>query len=255
MTTPTVRKIPPRPVVLRELTVVRTALVTSRMLRVTLGGDQLDGFDSPAPDDHVALFFLADGQEVPTAAPGQRPIWSEKPPKRDYTPRRYDAARRELDIDIALHGAGIASDWAQRAEPGTRIAIGGPRGSIVAEGFAHYLLVGDESSLAAMARRVEELPAGASAQVVVEVQDADDEQELTSAGTVSVRWVHRGDREPGATTLLLDAVRATELPAGPLYACVAGETDIVRGLRQHLLGERGLNAAHTRFSGYWKRDA
>lgn len=252
--TPTVRKIAPRPVVLRELTVVRTAPVTSRMLRVTLGGEQLDGFDSPSPDDHVALFFLRDGQPVPVAGPGERPVWDERPPKRDYTPRRFDAAARELDLDFALHGAGVASDWAERAVPGSRIAVGGPRGSIVAEGFGHYLLVGDESSLPTMARRVEELPAGTSAQVIVEVRDADDEQPLTGAAEIDVRWVHRGDREPGATDLLLDAVRETALPDAPLYASVASETDVVRRLRHHLLAERGLVAAHTRFSGYWKRD-
>ena len=73
------------------------------------------------------------------------------------------------------------------------------------------------------------------------------------AATVEVRWLHRGECEPGTTDLLLEAVRSSTLPDAPLYASVAGETDVVRGLRHHLLGERGLTPAHTRFSGYWKR--
>jgi NADPH-dependent ferric siderophore reductase len=253
-TTPSVRKLGPHPVVLRELSVVRTALVTPRMMRVTLGGEQLDRFESPAPDDHVVLFFLREDQQVPVSEdPKRRPIWDERPPTRDYTPRRFDAAAGELDVDFVLHGEGVASPWAESAVPGTRIAIGGPRGSVVAEGFDHYLLLGDESSLPAIARRVEELPASASAQVFVEVRDGDDEQDLSSAATVEVRWLHRGEREPGTTDLLLEAVRSSTLPDAPLYASVAGETDVVRGLRHHLLGERGLTPAHTRFSGYWKR--
>lgn len=251
---PVVRKLGPHPVVLRELTVVRTVDVTPRMKRVTLGGEQLEGFHSAAADDHVVLFFLRDDQVVPVSDdPSRRPIWDERPPTRDYTPRRFDAAARELDVDFVLHGEGVASSWAESAAPGTRIAVGGPRGSVVAEGFPHYLLIGDESVLPAIGRRLEELPADASAQVFVEVTDASDEQDLRSAATTDVRWLHRGDAAPGTTTLLVDAVRAATIPDGPLYAAVAGETDVVRGLRQHLLGERELNAPHTRFSGYWKR--
>jgi NADPH-dependent ferric siderophore reductase len=254
-TTPTVHKLPLRPIVLRELRVVRTAHISPRMVRVTLGGEQLEGFESPAPDDHVALFFVREDQAVPASGHVPRPVWEELPPKRDYTPRRFDAAARELDVDFAMHGAGVASDWAESAAPGSRIVVGGPRGSIAASGFDHWLLLGDESSLPSIARRLEELPTGTSAQVFLEVSDSSDEISLDTDATADVRWLHRGDARPGTTTHLLDAVREATLPTQPLYCWAGGETDVVRGLRKHLLGERGLLGAHTRFSGYWKRDA
>ena len=255
---PAVERRGPHPVVLREVTVARTTRLTPRMQRVTLTGEQLAGFTSEAADDHVALFFLRDDQQVPVSTePGRRPIWQERPPTRDYTPRRFDAERLELDIDFVLHGAGVASTWAESAEPGTRIALGGPRTSVVATGFEHYLLVGDESALPAVARRVEELPAGAHATVVVEVPDATEEQPLANpnGATIDVRWVHRGAAAPGDPTLLGAAVAGTALPETSLFAVVAAETDVVRALRHHLLAERGLEPATTRTGGYWKRSA
>ena len=65
--------------------------------------------------------------------------------------------------------------------------------------------------------------------------------------------MHRGELRRARPTCSLDAVREPTLATRTVYAAVAGETDVVRGLRHHLLAERGLVAAHTRFSGYWKR--
>jgi len=256
---PTVRKLGPRPIVLRELRVVRRFALTPRMIRVTLGGGPLDGFTTYAPDDHVVLFFLRDGQAVPTnGEDGRRPIWTERPPTRDYTVRRFDDAAGELDIDFVLHGAGVASTWAESVQVGARIAASDPRTSLVADGFEHLLLIGDESALPTIARRVEELGSNTTAQVFVEVAGPHEEQPLADRAGIDVTWLHRGDRAPGTTPLLLDAVRTADLAsnrgAATVYACVAGETDVVRSLRHHLLAERGFTPAHTRFSGYWKRE-
>ena len=106
---------------LRVLTVVRTEQITPHMRRITLAGDDLDGFVSPAHDDHVKLFFPAPGQTIPCF-----PCWAmgripssmregARPIARNYTPRRYDAERRELEIDFVLHGDGPAASWAAQA--------------------------------------------------------------------------------------------------------------------------------------------
>lgn len=96
---------------------------------------------------------------------------------RDYTPRRFDLKTGELDIDFVLHGDGPASTWAAQAQPGQTLHIGGPRGSmVVPDMFDSYLLIGDETALLAIARRLEELSANCRATVVVEVENAAEEQ-------------------------------------------------------------------------------
>ncbi len=75
----------------RLLTVAHVENITPGMLRIIFGGDDLSDFVSMAPDDHIKIFVPAtDGTEE----------------RRDYTPRRYDAAARTLAIDFAIHEAG-----------------------------------------------------------------------------------------------------------------------------------------------------
>ena len=75
---------------------------------------------------------------------------------RDFTPRRFDSKTATLVIDFALHDAGPATRWALGARAGDRLEIGGPKSSkVVPDDFDGYLLVGDESALPAIGRRVE----------------------------------------------------------------------------------------------------
>ncbi|MBB5367833.1 MULTISPECIES: siderophore-interacting protein [unclassified Janthinobacterium] len=244
---------------LRVLTVVRTEQLTAHMRRITLAGDDLEGFVSPAHDDHVKLFFPAPGQETPVFPilgnganaieypEGARPI------ARNYTPRRYDAERRELEIDFVLHGDGPASTWAEQAKPGQTLGVGGPRGStLVPLDFDWYVLVGDQTALPAIARRLEQLPAGARAIAVIEIAEDGEQITLDSEAQCEVRWVPRNGRS-GA--LLLDALRQLALPKdGDGYAWVATELSQVQDLRRYLL-EAGLPKQHMHVASYWKHGA
>ena len=130
----------------RLLTVESVEDLTPHMRRVVLGGSDLDGFVSLAPDDHIKLILDTGG---------------DKPEMRDYTPRAFDPTARRLTVDFALHDAGPATAWALAAAPGDTITVGGPRGSaVVAPVFDWWLLIADETGLPAMGRWVEELAAG-----------------------------------------------------------------------------------------------
>jgi NADPH-dependent ferric siderophore reductase len=243
---------------LRRLRVLRTQRLTPTLLRVTLSGSDLAGFTSVAADDHVKVFF--------PAQPGGQPILPAKyrnaadeagpaPISRDYTPRRFDPARLELDIEFALHGEGPAAHWAAQALPGHDLAIGGPRGSFVLQGdFDWYLLVGDETALPAIARRLEELPSGARAFVIAEVDDAANELPLTSAATLQTHWVHRNGAEAGSAELLSAALAAFRFPPGVGYTWIAAESNVARSLRSLLLA-RGHDRQWLKAAGYWKRGA
>jgi NADPH-dependent ferric siderophore reductase len=235
--------------------------LTPSMLRVVVGGEELAGFVSAAHDDHVKVFFPQPGQEkpvLPTASPNG-PVYPEgapRPAARDYTPRSYDAAANTLAIDFVLHGDGPASAWAAQARPGNFLGVGGPRGSfIVPNDFDWYLLAGDETALSAIARRLEELPAGTGAIVVAEVADAGEEQRFVTHTRLQTHWLHRNGAEPGSTSLLQTAVADLPLPSGDGYVWVAAEAATAKALRQHLIGERGLSKEQVKAAAYWKRGA
>jgi len=218
----------------RELQVLRAETPSPHVRRIVFGGEALADFVSASFDDHVKLSFDDGGAE---------------PVRRDYTPRHVDHAARELTIEFALHGDGPAARWAAQAAPGQRIGVAGPRGSfIVPLDFDWHLLAGDDTALPAIARRLEELPSGARAIVVVQVADVADRRALRSDAAVDLQWV-ANDAE------LLAAVRALRLPPGDGYAWCAGEAAAMAALRRVLVDEKGHDRQAIRAAAYWKRGA
>lgn len=205
------------------------------MVRVTLEGPELAGFHSPSPDDHIKVFFRSESGE---------------PVGRDFTPRRYDAEAGTLAIDFALHAGGVASAWAEQARPGDVLFMGGPRGSsVVRAPGAWWLLIGDETALPAIGRRLEELEAGTRVIVIAAVTDAAERLTWKTRGTLDEYWVHRADAADPAP--LLAAVTSLILPSGPGFIWVAAETGVARAIRQHLLEERQHPEPWIKTSGYW----
>jgi NADPH-dependent ferric siderophore reductase len=228
----------------RQLEVRKVERIAAHMIRITLGGD-LDGFTSF--DDHIKLFF----PEGPVPAQGEPALVS-----RDYTPRRYDAAAKTLEIEFAIHDAGPATRWAEQAKVGDILRVGGPRGSfIIPINYDWHLLIGDDTGLPAIARRLAELPAGTRAVVLAEVDDAADQLTFESRADVSVTWAHRNGVEPGASDVLARTLKAMQLPKGDYYAWVSCESLIAKALRAQLIADHGANPKWMRAAGYWRRGA
>ncbi|HEY0287695.1 MAG TPA: siderophore-interacting protein [Pseudomonas sp.] len=235
----------------RKLQVLRVTDLTPRMRRVTLHGPELSGFISLGTDDHVKLLFATTPEEhaaLENFTPGGNSE-GPRPVMRDYTPRRYDPVSGELDIDFVLHGDGPAATWAEQVAPGQSLYIAGPRGSmIVPDIFDSYLLIGDETALPAIARRLEELPANRQALVVVQIENDAERQVLKSKAQVEVIWVVRAEQD------LLQVVKELRLPQGDLYAWVATESALSRKIRRVLLDDFGLAEAAVKAAGYWRLD-
>jgi len=245
------------PLRFRILEVCAVQRITPHLVRVTLGGEALEGFTSLGFDDHVKLFFpdpVTGALAVPTLGP-DGPVWPDgaKPVMRDYTPRRFDAAARTLEIDFALHLAGPATRWAEQARPGQRLGVGGPKGSfIVPTGFDWHLLIGDDTALPAIARRLTELPAGTRAEVLAEVDGPADHVAFDSAAEVEVTWVHRASAAAGSLPLL-DALRGLRAPTGFFHAWIGCESAQAKALRAYLLTDCRANPKLIRASGYWRQ--
>lgn len=243
---------------LRLAQVASVETLTPRMRRIVLAGEALEGFASAAADDHVKLFLPQPGQEkpvLPQLGPDGMtfPDGAIRPTIRDYTPRRFDPVGRQLTLEFVLHGDGPAAAWARQARPGQWIGVGGPRGSLlIPEDYDAYLLVGDESALPAIARRLEEMQPGARAIVLVEIEDGGEERHLHTAANASVTWLPRQGQPAGRNALLLHALQAASLPSGDIHAWLAGEIDTIRSLRAHLLEARQIPRAQIKAAGYWR---
>lgn len=220
----------------RDLTVTTVEYVTPQMLRITLTGDDLADFYSAAPDDHVKIFLpAADGGE---------------PERRDYTPRRFDAAARQLVLDFALHEAGPATAWALAARPGTALSVGGPRGSAVISGVKRWVLVGDETALPAIGRFIEEAEAGADVTSIAAVAAKEEEQQFKTKARLNALWVHRPSSSPTDASGLIAALDTVALDTDT-FVWIAAEASVARAIRTHLVERRGHRLTWLKAAGYW----
>lgn len=233
----------------RRLDVLKVTDLTPRMRRITVGGPQLQGFISVGSDDHVKLLFATSPEEQVALdnLDFGRDTW--RPTMREYTPRRIDLVAGELDIDFVLHGDGPASTWAAQAQVGQVLNIAGPRASmVVPDIFDSYLLIGDETAIPAIARRLEELPASRKVLAVIEIEDAQEQQLLASKAQVEVIWVQRHQQA------LLGVVKALTLPEGQLYTWVALEKSLTRQAKRLLIDEKGVKEDLIKAAAYWRLD-
>ncbi|SDG94223.1 NADPH-dependent ferric siderophore reductase, contains FAD-binding and SIP domains [Sinosporangium album] len=245
------------PIRIRETRVVRTAMEGAGLLRVTLGGPGTEGFESHSPTEHVKLLFPDPDGSLRLPEPnGNLLRWPRPyPTSREYTVRRYDPVTGEIDIDIAPHKGGLASDWALDVQPGSVVHVAGPPGGlIVPYSYDRYLFVGDITALPAIARSLEELPRDAKGWAFIEVAGVAEETALSAPEGVEVHWLHRGDRPAGTGYALAEAVTAVTVPEGErLYAWIAGEAGQIKPLRRWVRDELRLEKADHDITGYWKR--
>ncbi|MGH8877733.1 MAG: siderophore-interacting protein [Stackebrandtia sp.] len=246
----------PYPIGIRETVVVRSRAVGTGLVRVTVGGPQLAGFESHASDEHVKLIYPDEHGELRLPEPDGLVLkWPRPfPLAREYTVRRYDAASGELDIDIALHGDGVGSNWATSVEPGDILHVAGPPGGVIVPlNYDKYLLAGDLTALPAIARWLEELPRDAVGWAFIEVADSGEQIALSPPDGVEVHWLHRGDR-PLGSDLLADAARRAPVASGErIYVWAAGEAGALKPLRRWVRDDLKLGKDDVNITGYWKR--
>ena len=238
----------------RRLEVTSVQRLTPHMTRIRLGGDDLGGLVSLGPTDHIKLLVPGPGEAEPVlpSLRDGRIVFptGTRPPMRDYTIRRHHPDSNEIDVDIAVHGRGHVSSWAESAMVGAVIGTGGPRGSHPIPVADQYALIGDASSLPAIGRWLEELPASATAQVLVAADEPEDEIELESRAAVKTHWVHDSSGVPADR--LAEGLSLLDLSGDDLYVWAAGEVIALRSVRDRLRGW-GLSEDQVAVDGYWRR--
>lgn len=251
--------------------VARTEQLAPHLIRLVLGGP---GFDTFVPgaftDSYVKLVFVADGVAV---AGLPRPLTldsfaglpaAKQPVVRTMTVRRADPLRRELTIDVGVHGTqGVAGPWAAAAQVGQPVYLTGPGGAYAPDPAADWhLLAGDESALPAIAAALEALPANAMGKAFVEIADPGERIALTAPESMQLTWVYRGGRADlvgpdcaGDHAPLIEAVTTAEWLPGQVQVFIHGEAQaVMHNLRRYIRKERGVPAAWaSSISGYWRR--
>jgi NADPH-dependent ferric siderophore reductase len=247
-----IRREPPT---FRRVKVRRVERLTSRMLRVTLTGPELEGLVVNDPAASVRMLIPSPGADalvIPTwngneflLPDGSRPII------RTFTPFRVDPDALELELWVVIHDGGIASAWAAAAEAGDGVAISGPgRGYAIDPTAPTFLLGGDESAIPAIIQLLELLPEAVPVQVHIEVAHPDARLALPEHAGATAAW-HDLPADATSGDALSDAVRGADIDPGARI-WVAGEAAAVQRIRKHLFDDRSFPRNQTAVRGYWK---
>ncbi len=253
--TPRSARIRREPPPFRRVAVAGVTPLTPRLVRVRVGGPELDG---------LVIEQLAASVRLLLPSPGSKelvmPIWhgnefllpdGTRPTIRTLTPLRLDSTIQELDLEIVIHEGGAASAWAQAARPGDQAAISGPgRGYPIDAEAAGFLLGGDESAIPAISQLLEVLPADKPVHVIVEVADPAARLELPKHPAATVEWLDLPAGAPPGDVLVTAVTEVDLAPGTRVWA--AGEAAAMQRIRRHLLDERALPRSETWIRGYWK---
>ncbi|MFI8633432.1 siderophore-interacting protein [Microbacterium sp. NPDC077663] len=237
--------------------VLHVEALSAGMTRIILGGDGLEGFESTGVgDEYVRMWLPREGEVEPVLPePSGEQSWAfadgvEPSPLRTYTVRRWDSMRRELTLDMVVHGHGLAARWAERAAPGDIVGVNTPRGMYAPPVDLEWLLmVTDASGLPAAARILEDLPPSVRVRLFVEVPSAAHEQNLMVPDGSELRWIHGGNGQ--GPSRIEQLVRHATRPGGVGYIWVVGETHSTRSVRRYLRHDLGLPASSYKVVGYW----
>lgn len=233
----------------RELTVKSKQKVAGCFYRIILAGSALTGFSSQGFDDHVKVFFPTGNEKcVLPEITDEGIVWPDgpRPAARDYTPLAFDAALNELTIDFFIHEGGIASQWAEAAQPNDTLVIGGPRGSLVTPvDYAWQLYVCDESGLPAVRRRLLSLPENISVQVLVNCNQPQTQAYLSEFTNINIEWLNAES--------IAKKLQSLSIPPTDYYLWITGEGEEVKQLSDDLLATHNLDADYLRAVAYWHK--
>ncbi|MEZ5166588.1 MAG: siderophore-interacting protein [Acidimicrobiales bacterium] len=198
---PRTRREPPP---LRPARVVSTEPLSPRLYRVELEGPELGELVPPEPAGSVRLFVPG------PAKPFVLPTWNgnefldadgTRPILRTFTPLSVDVFPDRLALWVVRHPGGAVSRWAQTAAPGSPVAVSGPgRGYEIDRSADHFVVLGDETALPAIAQLLPRLPSSAHVQAHIEVVDEAATLPLPTGPLTTLEW-HRLDPgdDPGST--------------------------------------------------------
>lgn len=117
------------------------------------------------------------------------------------------------------------------------------------------LLIGDETSLPAIAGICSSLHEEILGHAIIDIPTSADRQEFSAPPGMKIEWIVRDESQdaherPG--TLALRALTQMTFPEGEVHVHAIGESTLVMGARRHLTQDRGIPKRREDFVGYWR---
>lgn len=226
---------------IRQANVLSTQQITPHLQRIVIGSEEFKGFNSSLIGNYVKV-LLAKEPEL-TSEIEMKNAWM-----RSYTIQDVNEETGALTLDFVINmHQGPATDWAQTAKIGDRLAIAGP-GPKKLDDFtqAHYVLIGDLTSVNAIKGYLKQLPASAHIDTLIHIPSAQDKIDLDTQRPVN--WlVTTTPNESVAKALTGLALTSDSIVFMAIEAGLMGE------LKQFFAKQYQVSRTQIVASGYWKQ--
>ena len=225
---------------LKVFKVANTKQITPNMIRITLVGKNLKGFNYDQIGGYVKLHFSSKTDD--------------KKLQRPYTIRGYRKKLREIDIDFATHNSdkAIASNWAKKAKMGDIISLTGPSPKKNLNNNADWFyFVGDMSAIPSIMVNLESLPTNSKGIVVFEIFTESDKQKIKLPNGIDVIWVI--NQNYSDDQLLIKKIKSLVWLKGKPFIWVACEFNKMKILREFFKVKKKVENRDIYISSYWKK--
>jgi NADPH-dependent ferric siderophore reductase len=225
--------------------------ITPNMIRITCAASWIRTLEPGIEGAHFKLFLPQKDQAMDAFV--QQLQDGPRPDVRTYTIRHIRPESGEMDVDFVDHGdSGPASAWARRCNVGDAAGFAGP-GPVKLQTFYadFYVVAADMSALPVAAATLEAMPRGAKGVAYLETTSDADRQNINVPDGIEMHWfINPLPHQPATQSI----ERIVALPTfdGSVQTCIAGESSMIKALREEIINRRGVSKADAYISGYWK---
>lgn len=239
----------------RTIRVSSKQVIAQNFWRVSFEHPDLAGFHSAGFDDHIKVFFPTNQVKnlVKPSVTDEGIVWPEaqQPLNRDYTPLAFDGQSR-LVLDFFRHHGGAASGWAETAEEGQMLVMGGPRGSLVVPtSYATQIYICDETGLPALSRRLGQIAKQNIALFIFAKPQVVAEYLPDLNAQIAVTIIPPIVQLQRDFTALFAQLAMIQIPENDTFCWITGEGKAVKILSDYFILQRQCRPELVRVVAYW----
>ena len=217
--------------------------------RLTLSGD-FNTFVSPVAGLHFRFLIGPKDSNYPSLDENGLTFWPgglSKWHRPVFTVRKLGTNAEWIDVDIALHSGGRATEWLKNIKIGQKIAINGPSGSKMPKADKMFLL-GDETAMPAILRIIDQTFAYQEVVAILALRDPEDLQSFTSNKKVNIEVIDMKE-EQGLLNALENKI---EILSDSFLFFAAEKLQATKA--RELLKSTNVPVKAPRISAYWSRN-
>jgi NADPH-dependent ferric siderophore reductase len=126
---------------------------------------------------------------------------------------------------------------------------------VISANNAWWILIGDETAIPAIGRRLDEMPSDTHVTAIVAVTSPEEELPFETKAKLTNHWIHRSETEASDPEPFLKLLSQLQLPPFPGFVWIGAETEVSRAVRSYFIETLGHGPEWIKASAYWSKSS